>query len=104
MTFADGRAIQPGTYYFDAEGKMEIPELKHGVVDGYLYINDVRQLAYQLVELDGDYYFINDGHKIAVNTKIYLSERFVEGKTFADGTAIPVGYYEFDADGKMIIE
>ena len=104
-TFADGRAIQPGTYQFDAEGKMVIPELKNGVIDDCLYINDVKQLAYQLVEFEGDFYFINDGaHRIAKNTKLYLSETFVEGKTFADGTPIPTGYYEFDADGKMIVK
>ena len=104
MTFADGRAIQPGIYYFDAEGKMEVPEFKNGVVDGFLYINDVKQLAYQLVEFEGNYYFVNDGHKVAMNTKIYLSAKFVDGKTFADGSEIPVGYYNFDAEGKMIIE
>ena len=45
-----------------------------------------------------------DGHKLAKNCKLYLSQQFVEGKTFADGTAIAVGYYDFDADGKMIIK
>ncbi|MBQ2727161.1 MAG: phosphodiester glycosidase family protein [Clostridia bacterium] len=103
-TFADGRAVQVGYYVFDEEGKMIIPELKNGVVGDYLYIDDVKQVRYQLVEFEGDYYFINDGDKVAKNTKLYLSERFVEGKTFADGTAIQPGLYEFDADGKMIIE
>ena len=83
---------------------MIIPELKNGVVGDYLYIDDVKQVRYQLVEFEGDYYFINDGDKVAKNTKLYLSERFVEGKTFADGTAIQPGLYEFDADGKMITE
>ena len=103
-TFADGRAIQPGTYEFDAEGKMVIPELKNGVIGDYLYINDVKQVRYQLVEFEGSFYFINDGDKIVRNGKLYLSQKFVEGKTFADGTPIPVGYYEFDAEGKMIIK
>ncbi len=102
-TFPDGRPVQVGKYYFDAEGKMEIPELKNGVIEDKLYINDVLQKAYQLVEFNGDFYFINDGHKVAKNTKLYLSSRFVEGKTFSDGSAIAVGYYEFDADGKMIL-
>ena len=104
MTFADGRAIQVGTYEFDAEGKMIIPELKHGVVGDFLYINDVKQVRYQLVEFEGDFYFINDGDKIARSKKLYLSDKFVEGKTFADGTPVPAGLYEFDADGKMIIK
>ena len=100
-TFADGTPIPAGLYEFDAEGKMII---KHGVQGDYLYKNGVQLKAYQLVEVDGDYYFVNDSHKIARNCRIYLSSRFVEGKTFADGTPIPVGFYEFDADGKMIIK
>ena len=36
------------------------------------------------------------------NSRVYLSEKFVAGATFADGTALPAGYYEFDAEGKMV--
>jgi hypothetical protein len=35
---------------------------------------------------------------------LYLSEKFVEGKTFTDGSAVSAGYYYFGADGKMIVE
>ena len=102
MTFADGRPIQPGTYEFGADGKMIVPEVKHGVVGNFLYINDVKQLAYQLVELNGDYYFVSDSYMVAKNQRVYLSDRFVNGKTFPDGAPIPAGYYEFNADGKMM--
>ena len=104
MTFADGRAIQPGSYTFGADGRMVIPELKHGVVGDYLYINDVKQVRYQLVAFEGDFYFVNDGDKIVRNTRLYLSDKFVSGKTFADGTPVSVGYYQFGADGKMIVK
>ena len=71
----------------------------------YFYIDGVWQKAYQLVQdKEGNFYFINNGHKIAKNTKLYLSERFVAGKTLADGTPISVGTYEFDMDGKMILK
>ena len=103
MKFSDGRSIQAGYYEFDAEGKMLVPELRHGIVGNFLYINDVKQLAYQLVELNGDYYFVSDGHVVAKSKRIYLSQRFVSGKTFPDGRPIPVGYYEFDAEGKMLV-
>ena len=103
-TFPDGRAIVPGYYNFDAEGKMVIPEPKHGVVDGYLYINDVKQTRYKLVEFEGNFYFINDGDKIAKNTRLYLSATYVSGKFFSDGRAIAPGFYNFDAEGKMIVE
>ena len=100
-TFADGTPIPVGYYDFDANGKMVI---KDGPVNGFFYKNNARVKAYQLVEHNGDYYFINDGHQLARNTRLYMSEQFVKGKTFADGTPIPVGYYDFDADGKMVIK
>ncbi len=100
----DGRAIKPGKYTFDADGKMQYESIKNGVVGEYLYISDVKQLAYQLVEFDGNIYFINDGHRIARNTSLYLSEKFTEGKSFPDGRAIKPGKYTFDADGKMQYE
>ena len=103
-TFPDGRAIQPGYYEFDANGKLVIPELKNGVIGDYLYINDVKQTRYKLVEFEGNFYFVDEGDKLLKNTRVFLSEKFVAGKTFADGTPISAGYYEFDEDGKMIIE
>jgi hypothetical protein len=96
MTFADGRPIQPGIYEFGADGKMIIPEAKNGVVGDYLYIKDVLQTCYKLVEFEGDYYFINDGNKIARNGNLYLSEYYVAG------TDLPAGLYYFDASGKLI--
>ena len=103
FTFPDGRAIQPGTYKFDAEGKMIIPDPKHGIIDDSLYINDVLQKAYRLVEFEGDYYFVNDGHKIVKNMSLYLGEKYVAGIILENGDPIIPGFYEFDAEGKMII-
>ena len=92
--------IAVGRYEFDAEGKMI---LKHGVVGDYLYIMGELQRAYQLVEFEGNFYFVNDANKIAKNTTVYLSQKFVDGKTYADGSMLAVGRYSFDADGKMIL-
>lgn len=75
--------------------------VKNGVYNGFLYIDDVRQTAYKLVEFNGDYYFVSDGHKIAVNTTAYLTAANIGGLTYADGSPIPVGYHTFDAEGKM---
>ena len=77
---------------------MIVEPVKNGVVGDYLYINDVRQVRYRLVEYDGYFYFINDGDKVAKNMKLYLSERFVEGSPFS------AGYYRFDENGKLIVE
>ena len=93
--FIEGTGLKVGYYEFDADGKMI---LKNGPDGDYFYKDGVRQNAYQLVEFEGNYYFINDSHKLAKNKRIYLSERFLEG------TNLKVGYYEFDADGKMILK
>ena len=103
-TFPDGRSVQPGYYYFDSEGRMIIESAKNGVVGDYLYVNDVKQTRYKLVEHAGSFYFINDGDKIARNMRLYLNESFVSGKTLPDGTALKPGYYRFDSLGRMIIE
>ena len=95
FTFEDGTPLSVGYYEFDADGKMII---NNGVVGDYFYINGVRQNAYQLIEFEGNYYFINDSHKVAKNKRLYMSAKFVEG------TDLKVGYYEFDADGKMILK
>ncbi len=105
-TFADGTPIPVGKYHFGADGKMVIPapaERKNGIENGYLYIDDVKQTCYQLVAFEGNFYFITDGHKVAMNTNVYLTASNVAGKTFEDGTPIPVGKYFFNAEGKMVI-
>ena len=105
-TLADGTPLTAGNYYFGADGKMVVstaPEVKNGVIDGFLYVNGVQQKAYQLVKLEGSFYFVSDGHKVLVNTYKTLVAKHVEGKTLADGTALTAGTYYFDADGKMIV-
>ena len=84
---------------------MIIPEVLNGVVDDRVYINGVLQKAFQLVEVDGDFYFINDGNnRIAKNITLYLSEKYVVGKTFSDGSTLSAGYYYFDNNGKMVLD
>lgn len=101
FTYADGTALTAGNYTFDAEGKMVI---KNGPVGDYFYKNQVVQKCYQLVEYEGDFYFIDAGNKLLKNTRVYLNESFVKGFTYADGTALTAGNYEFGADGKMVIK
>ena len=100
FTYEDGTPLEVGYYEFDERGKMII---KNGVVGDYFYKNGVIQKAYQLVEYNGDFYFINDSHKVAKSKRIYLSQSFLDGFTYADGTPLKVGYYEFDENGKMVI-
>ena len=98
-SYADGTPMAAGYFTFDAEGKMVV---RNGVIDGYLYINDVKQKAYKLVEYNGDYYFVSDYHKVVVGTKIWLSSKYIAGKTFPDGALLGEGYYTFDENGKMV--
>ncbi len=83
-----------GYYEFGADGKMVA---LNGPVGDYFYKDGAMLKAYQLVEFEGSYYFINDSNKLAKNKRVYLSQTFVEG------TGLEAGYYEFDANGKMII-
>ena len=87
--------LPAGSYTFDADGKMCI---RNGVVGDYIYINNVMQKAYQLVEYNGNYYFVTDGHKIAKNCTIYLLDNYL----YEFG--LPAGKYSFDAEGKMILK
>ena len=99
----EGTGLAAGTYSFDAEGKMiipetpEEPELKNGVVGDYFYLNGVKQLAYQLIEYEGSYYYVSDGHKVAKNITLYLNKALA-------GTGLTAGEYYFDVDGKMILD
>ena len=88
--------FQPGYFEFGADGKMV---LKNGAnADGYFYLDGVKQLAYQLVEFEGDYYFISDYNKYVVNKTMYMEARFL------NGTPFKAGYFTFGADGKMLLK
>lgn len=80
-----------GNYEFGADGKM-----LNGIVekDGkFYYYNNGKTGTYGLIELDGDYYFVNWGGELKTNGKYYVDT------TYCD---LPVGNYEFGADGKML--
>jgi hypothetical protein len=90
-----GTNFKPGYYIFGADGKMVV---KNGPdADGYFYVNGVKQIAYQFIEFNGDYYYVGDYHKYAVNKRIYLTASELIS------TGLTPGYYNFGADGKMIL-
>ena len=98
LTSADveGTPFKAGTFEFGADGKMV--RFNGPKDDGFFYIDGVKQLAYQFVEFDGDYYYIGDYNKYVVNKKVYLTSAAVEGTPFK------AGYFNFGADGKMILQ
>ena len=90
-----GTDFASGYYEFGADGKMVI---KNGAdADGYFYLNGVKQKAYQLIEFEGDYYYIAEYHKYVTDKKVYLAQDILAG------TDLLPGFYEFGADGKMLI-
>ena len=106
ISIPDGRTIKIGnTTYKDGdtyttEGGVDKADITVVAPEGQfaaVAIDDVKQTRYKLVEFEGDYYFINDGDKIAKNTRLYLSATYVKG------TDLSVGYYNFDAEGKLIL-
>ena len=91
-----GTDFQPGYFTFGEDGKMVI---KNGPdADGYFYLNGVKQLAYQLIEFEGSYYYISNYHKYTVNKTVYLA------KDVLTGTDFQPGYFTFGEDGKMVIK
>ena len=92
--FVAGTSLKAGYYDFDENGKIII---KNGPIDGYYYVDGIKQTGYMLIEYEGGYYFLN-GDKLTVNKRGYLSEKFVAG------TNLKAGYYDFDENGKIIIK
>ena len=91
--FVEGTDLKPGYYSFGPEGRMDVKSGPNE--DGYFYLDGVRQRCYQLIQFEGAYYFISDGHRYAKDCTIYLGARFVEG------TDLKPGYYSFGPEGRM---
>ena len=84
-----------GYYWFGEDGK-----LGGTLVQGdYVYVNGARQKAYKLVNVNGDYYYVYDNHKILKKRKVYVTAAQFK----AVGLNLETGYYSFDADGKLMI-
>ena len=57
----------------------------------YYYVNGVRFYA-GLIQIDGDYYYVNSSCKVVTNQRYWVSKT---------NDLLPAGFYNFDADGKM---
>ncbi|MBO5511148.1 MAG: phosphodiester glycosidase family protein, partial [Clostridia bacterium] len=96
MTWPNNEPITIGTYNFGADGKMVFEHGPHK--NGHFYINGVQVKAYQLVEFEGDFYYVSDFHKYVVNKSVYLTNADLR----VTGLPLYAGYYSFDGEGKMI--
>ena len=91
--------IEPGMYYFGADGKMFVPNVETGVrkivaENGKLYFTiDGAKMANGLYELDGAYYFAWYDGALVTNGSAYVETSLLSGN----------GWYGFGADGKLIM-
>ena len=92
--------IKGGMYYFDANGKMVVPDTVNGVKkivteDGKLYFTiDGARMYSGLYELEGAYYYALSNGQLVVDGVAYI-----DAKPLKDDE----GWYGFDADGKLIM-
>ena len=96
---ANSYGVEPGMHYFNADGKMFVPDTVNGkraiiTENGKLYftIDDVK-MANGLYELDGVYYFAWYDGALVTNGSAYVETSLLSGN----------GWYGFDADGKLIM-
>ena len=95
---ANSYGVEPGMHYFDADGKMFVPDTVNGkraivAENGKLYFTiDGVKMTNGLYELDGAYYFARYDGTLVTNGSAYAETTELSGN----------GWYGFGADGKLI--
>ena len=102
--------LLPATFYdFDETGKMidppgtdpeptpdPEPEVKNGIVeeDGvlYYYVDGVKTYA-GLIQIDGDYYYVNSSCKVVTSAHYWISKT---------NGLLPATFYDFDETGRIV--
>ena len=91
--------VEPGMHYFNADGKMFVPNLETGVrkiveenSNLYFTIDGVKMVG-GLYELGGAYYYAQNNGELAVNCSAYVGTELLAKD----------GWYGFDAGGKLIM-
>ena len=96
---ANDYGVEPGMHYFDADGKMFVPDTVNGkraivAENGKLYFTiDGVKMTNGLYELDGAYYFARYDGTLVTNGSAYVETTELSGN----------GWYGFGADGKLIM-
>ena len=96
---ANSYGVEPGMHYFDADGKMFVPDTVNGkraivAENGKLYFTiDGVKMTNGLYELDGAYYFARYDGTLVTNGSAYVETSLLSGN----------GWYGFGADGKLIM-
>ena len=99
VSYPNDTGLAQAFYDFDENGRMIIAGYdpsKEGIVneDGelYYYVNGVRNYA-GLIQIDGDYYYVNSSCKVVTNQRYWISKT---------NNLLPATFYTFGADGKMV--
>ena len=96
---ANDYGVEPGMHYFNADGKMFVPDTVNGkraivAENGKLYFTiDGVKMVNGLYELDGAYYFARYDGTLVTNGSAYVETTELSGN----------GWYGFGADGKLIM-
>ncbi|MCD8367228.1 MAG: hypothetical protein LUC48_04295, partial [Clostridiales bacterium] len=89
--------LTAGTYEFEDDGKMVIPETKNGIIEEngslYYYVDGVLTYA-GLIEIDGSYYYVKSSCEVVHSCSYYVTKT---------NDLLPAGTYEFGDDGKMVV-
>ena len=92
VSVTNGLPIEPGMYSFDAEGRMILNGFFDENGSTYYYENGV--MAKGFTKIGEDYYFFNAGNgRMYKNIKLWVPD---------NDYGVEPGYYDFDADGKMV--
>ena len=97
----NGLLPKGGVFTVDADGKVNIPEPKNGIVEEggnlYYYENDVRIAKGLVQDTNGDYYYFGLNYKAVKNGSFYFPDEKMNG-LYPKG-----GVFTVDADGKVNI-
>ena len=86
-----------GTYTFDEEGRLKIEIPKNGIVsenDSLYYYKDGKLNYAGLIEINGSYYYVRTSGEVVHGRKYWITK--------TNGLKAE-GSYEFDDDGKMVV-
>ena len=108
LTYND-EPIEPGYYYFDSLGIMDIERLHTNpknaptsIHDGVAYVNYDSEVAdnYGLFAYNNNLYYAGANGVLVTSTSFYVSSNMINGCTIGEAP-VTEGLYYFDASGRM---
>ena len=85
---------EPGFYFFDAEGYMEITT-RNGIVDGKFYVDGQVQYGAGLIEYNDGMIYVKSNGQVVMDQAYWITNT---------NNLLPAGCYEFDSEGYLQID